>query len=377
MNRSLYLDRRTFLRRGVAGATALAMSRIAFADEGPRASEHTLTEISGNPRERGRQYGEKFQGAIGEFVDRQIYDAFAGEPAVKEAMLRYAGKCLKPIKELSPIVLDEMEGMAEGSGRKLEELVLLSLHEELYHRGAIPSVDHCHVVAAGPPATIADAYVGQTWDWMASVYGLSSMLLWKRPEGPSLLAYSYPGLWVGAGLNSAGIAHCWTSAFNDKDKNPGPRVGVPSYAMIAHLLYQETLEAVAEEARRDKHAGWFTFVFADGEGNLLNVEGSPSGVAVEQSRGIMVRHQYGSRRMSGAGQDDPIPLLGSSPFLVEQLEARRGKLEATDLQGALCHENVGKGALDIMLFNTTRREAHLARGPGPAARWRTFRFPQE
>jgi hypothetical protein len=377
MNRRNQLDRRSFLRRTAAGVAVLALSRAAAANEGSSPRDHALTVIAGKPRERGRQYGEKFQDAIREFLDRQIYAAFADDPSTKAAMLRYAGQCLKPIKDLSPVVLDEMEGMAEGGGLKLEELVLLSLHEELYHRGVLPSLDHCHVVAAGPPATTGDAYVGQTWDWMASVYGLSSMLLWKRSEGPSLLAYGYPGLWVGAGLNSAGIAHCWTSAFNDKDKNGGPRVGVPSYALIAHLLYQESLAAVAEEARRDKHAGWFTFVFADGEGNLLNVEGSPSGVAVEQSRGIMVRHQFGGRRMSGAGNDEPIPLLGSSPFLVDRLEAGRGKLGAADLQGALCHENVGRGALDIMLFNTTRREAHVARGPGPAARWRTFRFPQE
>ena len=96
---------------------------------------------------------------------------------------------------------------------------------------------------------------GQNWDWGDSTYGLSSLLLWKRPEGSSVLAYSYPGLWVGAGLNSAGLALCWTWG-NDMGIK-GPRVGIPSYVLIAQMLYQNTLAAALHEAARAHHAGWF------------------------------------------------------------------------------------------------------------------------
>ena len=195
--------------------------------------------------------------------------------------------------------------MAEGVGIRVEEVVLITLHEELYHRGVLPSVDHCTAVAAGPPDTAdGHAYVGQSWDWMTSVYGLSSMLLWERPEGPSLLAYSYPGLWVGAGLNSAGIALCWTSA--QGQGIPGPRVGIPSYVLIAQMLYQDTLDGAVSEARRAENAGWFTFVLADGEGRLVNVEGSPKELAVEPGRGHMARVYYGSRQMTRTAEGDAV-----------------------------------------------------------------------
>src|SRR5262249_33704457 len=194
--------------------------------------------------------------------------------------------------------------------RRTEELVLIALHEELYHRGVLPSVDHCTALAAGPPETAdGHTYVGQTWDWMTSVYGLSSMLLWQRTEGPSLLAYAYPGLWVGAGLNSAGIALCWTSAASQGI--PGPRVGIPSYVLIAQMLYQDTLDGALSEARRAPQAGWFTFVLADGEGRLVNVEGSPKELGHEPGRGHMARGGYGSRLMSptppGPGGAHPPP----------------------------------------------------------------------
>ena len=171
----------------------------------------------------------------------------------------------KEITAYSPEIAEELAGMAEAAGIRLEEAVLITLHEELYHRGVLPVAGHCTAVAAGPPHTSdGDTYVAMTWDWMPSVFGQSSMVLWRRNEGPTVLGYAYPGLWVGAGLNSAGIALCWTSAsLGENIDGGGPRVGIPAYVLIAHLLYQDTLDKVVAEAQRAKPAGWFTFVLAD------------------------------------------------------------------------------------------------------------------
>ena len=73
-------------------------------------------------------------------------------------------------------------------------------------------------------------------------------------------------------------------------------MGVPSYMLIAHLLAQRDIESVIHEAKRDKHAGWFTFVIADSEGRLVNVEGSPEGVAIERPKDRLARALYGTRK---------------------------------------------------------------------------------
>lgn len=369
--------RRQFLRHAAACSTAAVglagTSRAADQEPEPKPAFSSLTLISGKPRERGRQYGQKFKDGIKSFLDKEIYAALE-KHFKRDTQLRYAGQCSKVIKEVSPIIHDEMEGMAEGSGLSLEALVLITSHEELYHKGALPSVDHCHVAAAGPPVTTGDTYVGQTWDWMQSVHGLSTMLHWKRPEGPSLLAYGFPGLWVGAGLNSTGLSLCWTSAFNDRDGNKTPRVGVPAYVLLTHFLYQDSLKSVIEEARRNKHAGWFTFVLADGDGNLLNVEGSPKEIVVEQARGLMVRHQFTTRQLTGTPEGQPVKLLRSAPFIIEQLEAGKGKVDHGTIQNVLAHDRVGDHCIDLMVFNNSRRQAHLSRGPGKRAKWQTFTF---
>jgi isopenicillin-N N-acyltransferase-like protein len=331
--------------------------------------------VSGTPRRRGRVYGRRFAAEIRQFLKTEIYGAFVSPEASPDAMLRYAGACVAPIRRLSPELLDEMDGIAEGADLRLEEVVLISLHEELWHRGAIASVEHCTATAVGPPVTgDGKTYVAMSWDWFPRLYGRSQMLLWQREHGPSVLSYGYPGLWIGAGLNAAGIALCWTSAGTFPASRRSP--GVPTYALIAHLLYQPTLEAVVEEARRADRAGWFTFVMADRGGRLLNVEGSPEKVAVEHGRGSLVRVYYGTHEMTGTPPGQRVPRHPQCQRMVDLVEAAGGRIDRTVLQGFYGdHESTickHFGTLDVMVFDATAGEAHVSRGPGCLGRWQRF-----
>jgi isopenicillin-N N-acyltransferase-like protein len=389
-------NRREFLRQLAGGGTLAAgltgtTRSLAAADQAaPAVPDHTLTVIAGKPRERGRRYGGQFKDAIHSFLDREIYQVCA-KHASRDSLLRYAGACGKMVQGYSPLVHEELEGIAEGSGLKLEEAVLITLHEEAagHKGGTLPPITHCTALAAGPPDTRdGNTYVGQNWDWMASVYGLSTMLLWKRPEGPDLLAYAYPGLWVGAGLNTAGIALCWT--WGDGMGIKGPRVGIPAYVLIAQMLYQDTLAAALEEARRATHAGWFAFVLADSKGQLATVEGTPEKLVVQTPRGHAARASYACREILCGREGEPLKLHPQCRRMADLLEGSRGKLDRLTLQGlfgdhqtTICKHPKFQGGggvsdggftVDSMLFNCTTREAHVSRGPGCSGRWKTFRF---
>jgi hypothetical protein len=343
-------NRREFLRQAASCAALVSGlgpggNRSPAADQEPaKAPDFPLTVIAGKPRERGKRYGQTFKEAIHAFLDREIVRHFQRES--REAKLRYAGACATAIKAYSPTILEELEGMAEGTGLRLEEVILITLHEELYHGGTLPAVDHCTVFGAGPPDTTDGAtYVAQTWDWMESVYGLSSVLHWKRPEGPSLLAYAYPGLWVGAGLNSAGIALCWHTGAKGGVKDP--RVGIPSYVLIAQALYQDSLSGAVEEIKRGKQAGWFSFLLGDGSGNFATVQGNPQAVQITLDE---VRTNGGRLRATG------------------------GKLDLAAVRAHCLRVKKRRGTLDSMVFDCTKKEAHLARRGGDVGPWKRFRF---
>src|SRR6185503_2687043 len=135
-------SRRDFLRQVAAGAACAALPALPTVAAKP---EPFLAKrvISGKPRERGLAYGKALKDDIAAFLDKEIYGSFIGKPAPKDDMLRYADACGKAMKDACPVVYEELGGAAEGSGLKLEELVLITLHEELYHRGALPKVPHC------------------------------------------------------------------------------------------------------------------------------------------------------------------------------------------------------------------------------------------
>lgn len=384
------LDRRLFLRDLAAGGLTLSAlsgwSRFAQGAEPalapaaePDYPPHEVTVISGGPNQRGATYGRTQKESIKRFLKQEIFVAFEGAPSTRDEMLRYADACLKELRGYSPAVVKEWEGMSEAAQIPIEELALLSSHEELWHRGVLPAMSHCTAVALGPPETRdGHTYVGQTWDWMPSVYGLSSLVLWERDEGPNVLCYGYPGLWAGAGMNSAGLALCWTTAGTSGVGKDSPKVGIPAYALIAHLLYQESLEAVVEEARRAKVAGWFTFVMADGKGNLLNLEGSPHRVVVETAKGQMTRVGYGSREMTATPAGQEVPGHPRCKKMAGLLTEKRGRLDATGLGEIFCdpHAEIRQptSTLDTMIFDTTDRVLHITRGLGATGQWRRFGF---
>lgn len=336
------LSRREFIQRAAGGAAAIGLGLKAAAQE--KNLEHGLTVISGKARERGKTYGAAFKDAIHAFLSKEIYASFTDKPNAKDAMLRYAGACGMAIKEYSPLVTEEMEGMAEGAGLRFEELVLITNHEELWHRGLVPATDHCTVFGAAAPDTAdGDSFVCQTWDWMESVYGMSSMLLWKRTEGPSLLAYAYPGLWTGAGLNSAGIALCWHTGGGDGKE---PRVGIPAYVLIAQMLYQDTLKGALDEARRATNAGWFVYLLGDGQGNHATIRGTPKKVEIVND----IKSNGGRIKADGDTKVD-----------LARLQAQCGKVKV-------------KSTIDAMIYNCAKKEAYLTRRGGGVTPWKRFRF---
>jgi hypothetical protein len=377
-------SRREFLKSAstatlAAGFCLSSAYRPAVGRDGGAQMFPALETFSGKPRDRGRAYGIKHRDAIHAFLDTELYAAFLSGAASKDELLRYAGACARSVQEYCAPLVDELEGIAEGAALELEEVVLITLHEELYHRGALPKVPHCTAVAVGPPNTRSgETLVGQTWDWMQSVSGLSRVLHWQREEGPSLLAYGFPGMFCGAGMNSAGVALCWTSA-SLGNSSLGVRVGIPSYVLLTHLLYQKSLEDVIHEAKRATNAGWFTFVMGDAQGRLLNVEGSPEKIVIEESRNLLTRVGYGSREMTGTPQGTAVNLSARCEKFCENVGAKSGPVDARRVQELFEDPNggisVGKGTIDMMVFNTTDRIAWLSRGPSYGVAWTKFEFP--
>lgn len=245
-----------------------------------------VIHIAGKPRERGRQYGESARGEIRAFVDF-LHSKMKAAKADHERLSQELQKYLPQIDAYSPNIGEEMRGIADGSGVSLEDVVLISLVEE--HPGLKSLSVACTSFAATGRATADGAtYQGQTWDIEADLCENADPFLLDatQDEGPRYLAYTYPGMMAGAGLNEHGISLSWNSL-------PALelQVGVPTHVIIQEVLRQETIGGALAAVLRAQRAGCFNFVITD-EHEIYDVEATPSDVDIAHSGTFLVHANH-------------------------------------------------------------------------------------
>src|SRR6056297_2408565 len=234
-----------------------------------------LLEITGNSYERGNKLGKIKKDGIGLLV-QYLYKDYSSNNESKKDILEHAKEHIPFIKEYSPKIFEEIQGIADGSKRKLEEIIMIHMHEE---RAGFSSHNCTTFAATGSSTTDGDTFIGQTWDISKNLCENAGafLLKTKRENGPDTLAYTYAGMLAGAGINSEGISIVWNSV-----PRLGLKPGVPTYIIIAEILRQKRIgDAIAAILKADR-SGCFNFLIAD-ESELYNIEATPDDVHISYS----------------------------------------------------------------------------------------------
>lgn len=167
-----------------------------------------LVEISGaDARDRGRQYGEQTRSLIERSLAfyREEFERKSGLawPDVVERVPRW----YPLIDEYAPGLLDEVRGIAEGSGRSVEEIVALNGRGELRTRDPFAEGADCtSFVVTDEAAGDGHVWCGQNWDWRSETAGTAVMLRIRQPGIPTIVTLVEAGQVGRHGANSAGIA---------------------------------------------------------------------------------------------------------------------------------------------------------------------------
>ena len=98
-----------------------------------------LIEISGPPRERGRQYGRQAAARIRKGTTH--YFAQLKELSLDSAGIAALVRDYLPVIEaFEPTYVEEMQGIAEGAGVPFEDVVLLNARTEILKLAARPDL---------------------------------------------------------------------------------------------------------------------------------------------------------------------------------------------------------------------------------------------
>jgi len=227
-----------------------------------------IIEVKGSARERGRQQGE---GARQQILDAIAHYREILPPVIEvtwEEGLREARKFLPYAEEAFPQFVEELRGIAEGSGILFEEVWILNCYEGLTESRR--QLWGCTSIAVRDDQT-ADGHVllAHNEDWHSVDRGNVYLVHAEPDDGLPFLGITYGPLLANVGLNGAGIG----VAINSVYPTDGG-VGVPRILYSRAVLNVRTIGEAIRACVPKLRAGGYSYVLADPNGELYSVETS-------------------------------------------------------------------------------------------------------
>ena len=127
----------------------------------------------------------------------------------------------------------------------------------------------CTDLVAGPPATAGGAvFVAHNNDLDAKVEPGLTAIDWNVDGEPRMFTIG-TGPWISVGWNSAGIV----LSGNELAPNDN-RIGIPRLLLVREQLRHRTIAEATGAALHPDRASAYNTIFADREGQVVNIEGS-------------------------------------------------------------------------------------------------------
>jgi isopenicillin-N N-acyltransferase like protein len=242
--------------------------------------QYPHVRVEGEPRERGRLYGEQARGRMRR--SRDAYEEVFGHCTswpwgkVTEEARRYA----PPIRAFRPEYLEEMQGMAEGSGLRLEDILALNVRTEVMFAAKarqalslpVASVGECTAFAALPEKAGGHVLIGQNWDWLPHSFDTVVVLEARQIGKPAYVTVVEAGLLAKFGMNSAGIGLVTNAIVTDLDRG---EPGIPYHVLLRSVLDAETVTEALSGLQAGFRSSSANYVLASADGIALDVEAAP------------------------------------------------------------------------------------------------------
>lgn len=240
-----------------------------------------LIEISGPPRERGRQYGEQARDRIKLGIAH--YSAQLAARQLSSEDIHELALTFEPtISGFEPAYVEEMKGIAEGAGVSYGDVMLLNARTEILkladRRRAQPpkeqpEKDGCTGLVLLPEATASGRLIhAQNWDWKAECAETTVVLKVRREDGPDLLTYTEAGAVGRSGMNAAGISITANYLESDRDYRT---LGVPLPFIRRKVLEQSVFAEALSIVYSTPKSCSNNMMLAQCNGVAINMECAP------------------------------------------------------------------------------------------------------
>jgi isopenicillin-N N-acyltransferase-like protein len=294
-----------------------------------------LVKVKGNHRQIGQQIGEEFKDVIQHSIDnakKLIADAYGQLQLNWAGAVNQSKKYMPFAQERYPKYIEEISGMADGSGVKYYDIAALNALEavtmDALHLTKCTSmaVDNLHT-------TNGHVLIAHNEDWLPEDEPDVYLVQAELDDEPAWLAMTYGGLLPNIGLNEAGIAQCTDTVYPSDIRMGVPRV-IASRAVLGARNPSEALRNMLIPLR----AAGYNHVLAHESGELYNIEVSAKQFAVLYAENGFVAHtnHFLDKKMQTI-EVEPDELISTRVryFRASRLLAQTGKHNEDSLQRIL------------------------------------------
>lgn len=225
-----------------------------------------VLDLHGSPRERGRQHGEELREQIGRHFDlyRENIESDTGMDSQKYLDQFLAATDFIPAAErYAPDLLEELHGIAEGSGRNFQEVFARMLSDEdpwyrqMVKFGRSAPEEHCSCLGSRESG---HSLIAQNMDTPNYYDGFQTLLRVHEPDSDVVsLIFTVAGKISLCGMNNYGVGICCnTVLFLDFNMR-----GLAEDFIVRKVLQQKSLDDALAFMRSVPHASGQNYVLGD------------------------------------------------------------------------------------------------------------------
>ena len=230
-------------------------------------------EVSGSHYECGFRYGKAAaaQIALGAKIYMERFTRMLGLSA--ETICGMAMACVEPVRETWPELLDEVRGIADGSGVPLGEVMVINCRYEL---SKFPKVQECTTgYVTGSATETGTAYLFKNWDYtLLQMLERIVVLHITQEDGTRVVGIGEAGQLLRDGMNSCGVGIVSNNLQSVYDSSAP---GIPTCFMRRRVLMSRSFDEAAEIIRTFKRSVSCNNLIGSADGRAIDFEVYPKG----------------------------------------------------------------------------------------------------
>ena len=340
--------------------------------------------VEGNAYSRGVQIGKELKNQISINYQNQTKYYRDKEDFNYRKWGDIAKRYIPAMEKWTPEVMEEIKGMAEGAQMELEQiLALTTAYEKSFSRDMIS--EKCTSFLLSPKATYAQkVIVGQTneeciLEWMNEL----DTVIHHVDNGKESLIYTHPGVPAYTGINNQGLAVLWEYIDNGRTGD-----GVPTNAIIRHLLECANAGEAVEFLKMVPHDVPNEFGIADKSGKIVSVECFPNRVYVKSDDVYLVHTNHNLFAEDEEEYTCSLTTVDRYEVMNKQVKENIGNIDVElakeffrsheRFPNSICShpypEKPWNKTLATMVFDLTEGEMHIAFGNACETPFNSYKF---